>query len=590
MGYYIFKKDLWDIMNYRFLNKLIYVIFLCFYLTVDITNYLFSNNFFTVMIFYLFYILFLYYLINSFLSLLNSGFNVRNNISNLIILFFLYIIIFYERDFISFFSADIKRTLVIVTILLKYLFDFIFRNSDEILVKNFYYQSIFDNPAKFLVSLYFITALAGSVLLMLPISVYGDTLKMIDAVFTATSALSVTGLIVVDTATKFTPFGQVIILLLIQAGGLGIMILSYFIAFLVGKSLSIDDKIALSYSMSEDDKSLLSNNIVRIVTMTFIIEIMGAVILFAGFYGNYGAGFNTFFLSIFHSISAFCNAGFSLFSDSLMGYSNHSTIVLTVALLIIFGSIGFGVLNDLFNYIRYRIIPLFSQRIEKKLYYLSANTKLVLIISMTLIIMGTLSFYIIEHKFSILLFGIKKQYLIAFFQSVTLRTAGFNTVDISILQNSTLLFMIIFMFIGGASGSTAGGIKVNTLGVLLAGFRAFYKEDHVPVVFNKTISLKIFYDAFMIFFIALFILFTAVFMLTFTEDFTFIQILFEAVSAFGTVGLSTGITDKLTDSGKFIIIVLMFIGKLGPLTLLASVSKPSEPTNVRYPDARIQVG
>ncbi|MBP7552968.1 MAG: hypothetical protein KA885_06035, partial [Spirochaetes bacterium] len=447
-----------------------------------------------------------------------------------------------------------------------------------------------NNPAKTILLSYIFAIFFGSSLLSISASTADrSVMSFIDALFTSTSAICVTGLTVVDTSAYFSRFGQTVVLLLIQIGGLGVMILSYFSAFLVGKKkLSLEDKITISYLLNDAEGSSLSKNIRKIIYISLSIEAVGAALLLIFFISKMGFSFNTVFFSIFHSVSAFCNAGFALFSDSLARYIGSFYFNFTIASLIILGGLSFSVIINGREFLIYK----FKVNILKKnspFVSLSPNTVTVLLITFILIISGTLLIYFFEHKSTLLKLDIKTQYLSCFFQSITLRTAGFNTLDFSSFTVPTYLIMILFMFIGGASGSTAGGIKVNTVGVIFSYFVSFFKESDKVVIFNKMISKEVVLKSFMIILISLFAVFISTLILSVTENFKFIQILFESVSAFGTVGLSTGITPNLSFFGKIVIILLMIIGKVGPLTLLAATSQKAERNNVEYPETNINI-
>ncbi|MFH1875210.1 MAG: TrkH family potassium uptake protein [Pseudomonadota bacterium] len=454
---------------------------------------------------------------------------------------------------------------------------------------NYFFTEFTKNPAQTMVLSFLFLISVGTLFLMMSFTTADKThLGFLDALFTATSAVCVTGLIVVDTATRFSFWGQLVIMCLIQAGGLGIMMFTYTTAFILGRRLTLKEKIALSYMLNENDMRKLYSSIIKIVGMTFLIEAIGMVFLFSAFQKQFGLSSKTIFFSAFHAISAFCNAGFALFTTSLEAFKSNSLINLTVAFLIILGGISFPVLMNLFQHFKSK----FYLKYLRKPYArtnLNMNTKSVLVTSLVLIIAGTLLIYGFEHKTDLINYDLKTQYLAAFFQSVTLRTAGFNTLDIAHLQLPTYLLMLLFMFIGGAAGSTAGGIKVNSLAVIYSYIRAVIKNQYSVVLYGHFLQKYLVSRALLIVILASLAIFTGTIILSITEATSFMNILFEVVSAFGTVGLSTGITSALTSIGKSVIIIMMFLGRLGPLTIMAAFAakKTFQP---KYPEGEINLG
>lgn len=452
-------------------------------------------------------------------------------------------------------------------------------------------ESIHVHPAQTIFMSFLLVILGGTLLLMMPFTAAsGNGLPFLDALFTSTSAVCVTGLIVVDTAAYFSIWGQIIILILIQIGGLGIMILSYFTVFVLRRSMSVEDKVLISYMLSDDDMSSIARTMKSIVGITFLIEGAGALILFAGFVKNttMNAG-SYFFYSIFHAVSAFCNAGFALFSDSLEGFSSSILISGGIALLIITGGISFSVIANLRSVVNMKFGKN-NQGNVRALSKLTLNTKIVLSLSTILLITGAFLFYALEHGGALKNMSIGTQYFTSFFQSVTLRTAGFNTVSFVNLAPSMLVIMMIYMFIGAASGSTAGGIKVNTVAVLGSAVKSAWKNEKDVVLLKQAIPSELVLKSFMILLFGVVAVITGTFLLAVTENAPLEDIMFEAVSAFGTVGLSTGLTSELSGVGRLVIIILMFIGRLGPLTVLAAASTGSKRLNVTYPRADISIG
>jgi trk system potassium uptake protein TrkH len=368
---------------------------------------------------------------------------------------------------------------------------------------------------------------------------------------------------------------------LIQIGGLGIMLLSSFMMLVLRRSVSLKDRSVLSFMLDEKDINSIRNSIKRIITLTFSIEAGGAILLFPVFLRTGLNPAEAVFYSLFHSISAFCNAGFSLFSDSLMSFQGNVPLNLIISSLIILGGISFIVIMDTASGLK----RIFSG--GKAM--LTINTKVVLRVSGVLILVSTLFIYKLEHN-SLFSMGLGEQYLAAFFQAVTLRTAGFNSIDFGTLRNGTLMLMIGVMFIGGASGSTAGGIKVNTLGAIWAYIHSFRRERAEILIYKHQVPQIKIQQAFIVISFAVLSIFIVSFILMLTEKVEPLFILFETVSAFATVGLSTGITPYLSIIGKICIICLMFIGRIGPLTLLTASSGREKKSRITYPEASILIG
>ncbi len=447
------------------------------------------------------------------------------------------------------------------------------------------------NPAQSILLSFVFVILVGTLLLMMQFTtVDGRGLSFLDALFTAASATCVTGLIVVDTATVYTIWGKLIIILLIQIGGLGIMLLSFFTVFMLGKRISLQDKMLLSYMLSEDDASGLESSVLGIVLTALLIEFIGAVCLFIGFLPTLGFSLKNVSYSMFHSISAFCNAGFALYSDSVETFRLNPVVMFTIAFLIIFGGLGFSVIKNVWDIVKERVSFICSRRKEGCRHELTLNSRIVLFFTAFFLLAGMFFFYILEHDNVMKSYGLGEQYLAAFFQSVTLRTAGFNSVPFSQFRIPTYFFMCLFMFIGAASGGTAGGIKVGTVGVIVAFMRSFLKGDTKTCIRNFQISEKKVQTAFVICVSGLVVCFMAIFVLSITEQQDFIKIVFEVFSAIGTVGLSAGITGSLSAIGKCVIIILMFWGRVGALTILSVAAFHGEKVNISWPQAEISIG
>ncbi|MBN2357590.1 Trk family potassium uptake protein [candidate division KSB1 bacterium] len=441
------------------------------------------------------------------------------------------------------------------------------------------------HPSHTLAISFFIFIMIGTGLLYTQWSCNGDRLSFIDALFTATSATCVTGLITQDTGAFFTRFGQLVILALIQLGGLGIMTFSTFFAYIIAGRFTLRGRDLIETSVSSKPVPYLGKLLLFTVVGTLIVEAIGAVILTFRFSQDYPLD-RSIYLAIFHAVSAFCNAGFSLFSDSLIAYQNDWIINATVLCLIIIGGIGFWVLYDLMN--------LFKNGSGQ----LTLHSKLVLTVTASLVLFGAMLFLFFEWNHTLQPIPMNGKILSSIFQSVTARTAGFNTVDVGGLDEGSLLMLMILMVIGASPSSTGGGIKTTTFGVILALIFSRLRSQEQVRLFNRGIPESIVSKAIGISFFWIVTVTVAVMCLLVSESYgvlghaprgMMMDIFFECFSAFGTVGLSTGITPLLTKAGKVVIIILMYVGRIGPITLaLAIANKP--PLRIRYAEEKIIIG
>ena len=461
------------------------------------------------------------------------------------------------------------------------------------------------NPTRTLITSFLVLIFSGAGLLMLPrASAAGsENLSVVDALFTATSATCVTGLIVKDTGKDFSLMGQLIILTLIQLGGLGIVVFGAVFALLLGQALSLRESVAMQDLLSARTLGRISRIIAFIFVGTLLIEAVGAVTMF-GMWDDVpdrvGNLQQQWFCSIFHSISAFCNAGFSLFNNSMISYNGCWQVYLVMAPLIILGGLGFGVHYNLFSIATDKVKRFLKVRFNKGYRFsreapkrMRLQTKIVLGVSACLIILGTLAILLFERYASGNNPGGNPGLLGALFQSITARTAGFNTVDVSELSASSRFILILLMFIGGSPGSTAGGIKTVTLAVVIMTAVAALRKRQEVEMFRRSVRIVVVGRAITVTLLFVAVLFGATLALSITENangFTMSEIMFEAGSALGTVGLTTGITPYLTTAGKLIIIVAIFVGRLGPLTLLAALTFNLKPVKYNYPDEAIIVG
>ncbi|MBI4846572.1 MAG: Trk family potassium uptake protein [Candidatus Omnitrophica bacterium] len=438
-------------------------------------------------------------------------------------------------------------------------------------------------PVQMLVASFVMTILIGAFLLTLPISTKNaQGADFVDALFTATSAACVTGLSVQDTGTFFSFFGQLVILGLIQAGALGIMTFSVSLFLFAGKKISGRETIVMQDILDQHSMAGIIELIGFIARMTVFAELLGTIFLYLGFGPYFPHSFERFYLALFHSVSAFCNAGFSLFSDSIMQYAGDFTINLTISFLIISGGLGFIVIKDLAD--KY-IMGKKSRGLGIKL-----HSKLVILVSVLLLIFGTVFIFFAEKDALLKNMPLKKQLLISFFQSASARTAGFNSIDIGKLTNASIFSMMVLMFIGASPGSTGGGIKTTTFGVMCSAFFANLRNKDNISMFRKMIPNEIVSKSIAVFVLSLGLVVIFMYLICIFEQMGFRDLLFEVVSAFGTVGLSCGITANLHVQGKILITILMFLGRIGPLTMVLFFSGYKRKINYSYAEEKIMVG
>jgi len=443
------------------------------------------------------------------------------------------------------------------------------------------FDKLSKNPAVFVLFSFLFAVFIGTLLLLLPIATKssGGT-SLITALFTSTSATCVTGLIVVDTGTYFTLFGQLVILMLIQIGGLGIMTVSSAFAIMLGQKLSVRSENLIQNVVGETNKIDMINLVKHVLGVTLFFEIIGTIFLYLTFKGDFISHSTAFYYSLFHSVSAFCNAGFSLFPNSFTGYFTNFNINFIVTFLIIVGGIGFPVIVDIRrNFFRHF-----------KLSRLSLHTKIVLSSSAFLLVVGFIAFFVSEYNSTMKDFSMLNRIYASFFQSVTTRTAGFNTIDNANLSPASVLSSIILMFIGASPGSTGGGIKTTAFAVILISVIVMFQGNRETHIFHRRVSENIIRKVMALIASSVIFLSFMIFLLLLIEPYSFEKIVFEAFSAFGTVGLSMGITNQLSVYGKIIIILLMYLGRVGPLTLIFAISETKTKTSYSYTEEKIAIG
>ncbi|MBT9169178.1 MAG: Ktr system potassium uptake protein B [Syntrophomonadaceae bacterium] len=435
------------------------------------------------------------------------------------------------------------------------------------------------SPPKILVGGFVALILLGAILLSLPFSTHDGRISFLDALFTATSAVCVTGLVVVDTGTYFTRFGQTVIMFLIQIGGLGFMTAATLVFILLGKKITLRERLVIQEAMNQVSQQDLIRLVFRVVLLTFVIEAIGALLLSTRFIPQYGLWTGLFYAA-FHAVSAFCNAGFELMGGfaSLTPYAHDQVILLTIASLFVLGGLGFTVIMEVHQ--------------KRRFVRYSLHTKMVLLVTVILLLLPTVTIFALEYSNPATLgqLSLGDKIINAFFAAATPRTAGFNSLPMDGLLPHTLFFIISLMFIGASPASTGGGIKTTTFGALVVTVISTIRGREHPILYSRQIPVEILRRALSIVMISFFLVFFATLALQITEGGSLLAILFEVVSAFGTVGLSTGITPELSSAGRMILMIVMFAGRVGPLTLVFSLAKRMQKAPVKYPEERIMIG
>jgi trk system potassium uptake protein TrkH len=441
-------------------------------------------------------------------------------------------------------------------------------------------------PARIFILSFAGVILLGALALWLPFSASKTPLTFIDALFMSTSGVCVTGLATVDIGKDLSLAGQIITLILFQIGGLGIITFSVFLFGIMGRGISFKEREIIQSVFMHTPRRDFLVILKSVLLSTFIIEAVGTLLLFIRFRQDFPLG-QALYISIYHAVSAFNNCGYSLFSDSLMGYQGDWIVNLTIMGLLILGGIGFIVLHELVAW---------WKGTQKRL---SVHTKLVLITTAFLIISGALLFYLFERNSNVKDMDVATAFLVSMFQAVSPRTCGFNTVDLALLTNGAILLIMVLMFIGACPGSTGGGIKTTSAALLfLMIWNRFKGHDEVNV-FNRTIPKEILTRTLSIIIASAFsvALITSVLLLAGAANLPplesrhfFVEYLFETISAFGTVGLSMNVTPKLNEIQKVAVIVMMFAGRVGPLTLAFSLAATSSKREITYAEETVMVG
>ena len=454
----------------------------------------------------------------------------------------------------------------------------------RIRIKTFFSRHF--SPARIFVLSFAAVILAGGILLWFPFSAAKGNLRFVDALFSSTSAVCVTGLVVIDIGKDLSVLGQVITIFLFQIGGLGIITFSTVFFVLMGRGISFKGREIVQSTFLHTPRRDFIVIAKAVLWVTLLTEAIGTLFLFIRFSLDFPLG-TALYHAVYNAISAFNNCGYSLFSDNLIGYQGDLIVNLTIMGLIVHGGIGFIVQYEVVSWLK---------RKQKRL---SAHTKIVIVTTTILILSGAILFYVFERNHIIKDVPVLNKILASFFQSVTPRTAGFNTVDIGALANATILMLIILMFIGASPGSTGGGVKTTSAAILgLLIWNRLKGNDDVNV-FNRTVPREIIGRTISIIFASAFsvALIWSVLLLAGEGNLPplesrhyFVEYLFDTVSAFGTVGLSMGVTPKLNDLQKYALIIMMFAGRVGPLTLAFSLSRGSTKRGITYAEEGVMVG
>ncbi|QAT41706.1 Trk family potassium uptake protein [Clostridium sp. JN-9] len=436
-------------------------------------------------------------------------------------------------------------------------------------------------PVQILAIGFALVILTGAILLNLPIaSQSGKSVPFIDCLFVSTSATCVTGLITVDTGTTWTYFGKTVIMCLIQIGGLGFMSFATLFALLIGKRITLRERLVMQESLNSFTLQGLVKMAKYVLIFTFSVEGAGALLLSTQFIPEFGI-LKGIYYSIFHAISAFCNAGFDLMGNfkSLTSYYDNGVIILTIGGLIACGGLGFFVWQEIYNY--------------KGLKKLSLHSKLAITTTLILIFGGAILMFLFEYNNPGTMkdMSLKGKLLSSLFASITPRTAGFNSISTADMSPAGRFLTMILMFIGGSPGSTAGGIKTTTAALLVMTVISSIKGKDDTEVFRKRVSKEVVYRALVVSVVGLLLVITVTMILSVTEKgFSFEYLLYETTSAFGTVGLTLGLTPKLTSIGKILLAFTMYAGRVGPLTLLLAIANRRGKDMIKYPEEKILVG
>jgi trk system potassium uptake protein TrkH len=439
-------------------------------------------------------------------------------------------------------------------------------------------------PVQILAIGFAIVIFVGAVLLSLPIaSQSGEITPFIDCIFTSTTSVCVTGLVTVDTGTHWTYFGKTVIMFLIQIGGLGFMSVATLVFFFLGKRITLSERLVMQEAMNVNSLQGLVRMVKYVLIFTFSVEGLGAVLFATQFIPQFGIAKGIYY-SVFHAVSAFCNAGIDLMGDfkSVTEYANNSVVILTISALIAIGGLGFYVWVEIYN----------SKGVKR----LSLHSRIVIYMTLMLIVGGAILMYLFEmnNPYTMQGMSIKGKVLSSIMASVSPRTAGFNSIPLDKMTTAGILLTIILMFIGGSPGSTAGGVKTATVVVLFMTVVSVVRGREDTEIFQKRLSKELVYKSFVITILSLVLVISVTMILSITErpDIPFVYFLYEATSAFATVGLTLGLTTKLTFVGKVVIVLTMYAGRVGLLTIIMALAKnkSTKSGTIKYPEDKILIG
>lgn len=467
----------------------------------------------------------------------------------------------------------------------------------ELSKSTLFFDNFYFNPTILFVISFFALILIGTVLLMLPRTTLQAPLSFIDALFMATSAVCITGLSVTDISTNFSLFGQTIILVLIQIGGLGIMTFTGFFGYFFSGGFSFKNQLMFGEILGENKVGSVVKTLLTIIFITLLFELLGALLIFstldATLFPSLG---NQVFFAIFHSISSFCNAGFSILTNGITndGYKYNYNFQLALSVLFILGGLGFGIVLNIYSYVKDSTVYWYHRLITKRNYKhkawnFSFNSKLVLLCNAIIIVVATVFFFLLERNKTLSLeHGQVGEWVTSFFMANASRSAGYNSVDLSFISMPTVLLIILLMWVGASPGSTGGGVKVTTIAVSIMNIIALARgKEHIEL-FKRRIAGESVHKAFAIILLSLFTIGISFTLLVFSDpDKSFKALLFESVSAYTTCGLSLGITPSLSVAGKCIVMVTMFVGRVGTLTLLVAFIKNITRRNYTFPEEKI---
>lgn len=438
-------------------------------------------------------------------------------------------------------------------------------------------------PARTVMLSFLLVIAIGAFLLSTPKATV-QSIRPVDALFTATSAVCVTGLVVVDTGTHFTRFGQAVILALIQIGGLGLITFTAFFAVAMRRSLGLQESLALRGMVTYGEVGRMGRTLGSVIGITFLLETAGAIVLLCVTRPDFGTARAAVWTSVFHSISAFCNAGFSLHSTNFERYVGNAPVAFTITTLIVLGGLGFPVMM---NALGYRVLTDHPSRCRSRW---GIHSRLVLLMTAALLVLGTLGFFLLERDGALAGRPLGEKLLASYFGSVTARTAGFNTVRTAFLSLPTLFMLTALMFIGGSPGGTAGGVKTSTFGIVLATLNALFRGKGRVELFRRRIPDRVVNESLVVVAAAILVVTAATFLLLVSEKTALSDTLFEVVSAFGTVGLSTGLTPLLSPVAKIVLLLVMLTGRIGPLTLVLAIGQRHVRQPYDYPEETVLVG